>query len=211
MTPLPIARTGRDQIAGPLQYRSEPIVGYRAWRIRIEARRSRNWVPVLTSLTAGTDWLTADLVATCDGRLGRRRHPPGTRLPALDCSCGIYALSMPGGATGAGHPMVATGRVLLTGRVIEGRRGYRAERGRITGPLSVTLRCAHARCVDEPVFATRVLGAPRPVCLCHLTLEPRVERVATLDEFGRALCSRLELRYGVEVGADRSKEAAQWT
>jgi hypothetical protein len=203
MTPLRIARMGRDRIAGTVHHSSEPIVGYRAWRIRIEARPSRSWVPVLASLTAGTDWLSADLAASCDGRLGRHHHPPGTRLPVLDCSCGIYALAAPGDATGVGHPMVATGRVLLAGRVIEGRRGFRAERARIAGPLSVTLRCAHARCVDEPVFAAEVLGAPRPVCLYHLTLEPRVERVITVDTFDRALCARLELRYGVKVGAVR--------
>jgi hypothetical protein len=195
----------------PRGIRSAPIVGHRAWRIRFDAPAGPSWEPILSSLTASADWPTADLMASCDRRLGRRRHEVGTRVPVLDCSCGIYAGRSPSAVTGSGHPVVATGPVRLSGRVIEGRRGYRAERARITGPLVVSLGCAHARCAEIPVFAVRGAGAVRPVCLPHLVAEPKVERVVTLEHFAQAVCARLELRYGVEARTSALEEVVRWT
>lgn len=124
--------------------------------------------------------------------------------------------------------MVA-GRIAMSGRVIEGTFGYRAQHARVVGPLEVLWTCPGT--LDGELFSwsTRtstwervpqgrcpfdlsrfVLSRGRLVGLCAVHVE---EGAAPLPALGRdpvlSLQARLELRYGVDVVIQRG--GIQWT
>ncbi len=137
--------------------RAEPIVAWRQWQLVPDADG-----PMLASLTGRGLWWTADLMAECrvhrSSVQSQRAWFPaaaGHRVPDLDCTCGIYALkdlSLWRRLLGPG--LIAHGPVALSGRVIEGERGFRAERARIIGPLRIGVYCrsggGNYRTLDPP-------------------------------------------------------------
>jgi hypothetical protein len=102
--------------------RTDPIVGWRAWRVAATGDCLR-----LRSAVYDDVWTPGvELGATCP----HRAHA----APDESCTCGIYAARDPAGAVrylvGRDDPDVVhrvVGLVRLTGIVVEGRRGWRAQ------------------------------------------------------------------------------------
>ena len=109
------------------------ITGFRAWRVIGSLK-----FPVLQSVTHREGVWHPDrwTYATCRGDL-QCFSSDDHRVPGWDCSCGLYAARDRKHLSGMsynrerdGHP-VLIGEVGLVGKVIEGRQGWRAERGRV--------------------------------------------------------------------------------
>jgi hypothetical protein len=204
----------------PVERAVEPLLGSRLWLVGPD--HCDGGGAVLIAPVAGTRWRARRLDAVCERALRpdlEAAAPPHESAPPdLECVCGIYAFK------GASRPAprhrapLVSGRVALSGRVVEGPRGYRAARAEIVGPLRVTLRCAGSvegelwtrrpergwesvepgPCLFEA--ATLAVGEDEYVGLCamHAGLAaPLLEGVAQVDPM--ALQAQLELRYGVEV------------
>jgi hypothetical protein len=118
-----------------VEHRSEPIVARRAWGIRTTLVG-----PVLGSITHRGLWPHRTLLASCEGPHGFPTTP-GHRVPDPLCSCGIYAVPDDGSPLLFRGHLWVEGRVALSGRVIEGPRGFRAERATILD-LRIGVRCA---------------------------------------------------------------------
>lgn len=113
------------------------IIAWRAWQIV-----GTEQTPRLASVTALTTWTRAD--SGVDAIWPTRRYflarcPRGhiENLPIESCSCGLYAaktrehlMDLGYGAYGSMTDKVI-GEVALSGKVIEGSQGWRAERGRV--------------------------------------------------------------------------------
>jgi hypothetical protein len=96
---------------------TEPVLGYRAWRLD---------PPGLRSLNAEARWSRRTLVAGCRRGGGRGDHA----APVAHCRCGIYALHQLEPRLRFGGAVV-WGAVALDGRVLLYRTGIRAERATI--------------------------------------------------------------------------------
>ena len=112
------------------------IIAFRAWKV-IGDNPS---LPMLASVTHGTTiWHPGHwTLATCNGR----DYCPASKdhgIPGESCSCGLYAAldrehlvtKMGYGREHQNGPPVFVGEVALSGKVIPGTQGWRAERGRI--------------------------------------------------------------------------------
>jgi hypothetical protein len=187
----------------------EPFVGYRRWVVRPSSVVGGSSAePVLGSAIVDYLWLEPEVVARCwPGR--RSRFDPLTptthTAPSLDCRCGIYALRDPGGVD---WPLDAAlcveGAVELSGTVLEGERGFRAQRARVVGPLELRTVCEHGlrrRAVRELCPAAPKVGVIRSdryalACEKHAATllagsgEP-VELAALLE----MVAAKLETRY----------------
>jgi hypothetical protein len=169
--------------------RAEPIEAVRAWIVDVEPGTTsgdRLGTPILRSLNLHS-WASAESTARCrylDDSDDFDEDEEDHVAPELDCTCGIYAVkqesAIPGPSTWGWW---VSGRLWLSGKVIETERGYRAERARIAGPLAlhrspelVGSAVADGSAVDR--FGIREGG---------------------VDVAGRAIAARLELRYGVTV------------
>jgi hypothetical protein len=107
----------------------EPIVGWRYWKVTAEGLASLN--------VRGSYWPPrTPYEAECRAAPIPMPHSSDA-LPSESCACGIYAardletlkrLVYPFSGPLFRHRHVAVGEVMLWGRVIEGRRGYRAQR-----------------------------------------------------------------------------------
>jgi hypothetical protein len=113
-----------------------PVHGWRLWFVVAEAGRAGLASPVYpTPLPRGSA-----LEAACDARRREplrpwRLRPPEHAAPAVSCSCGVHAVSLPADLAAyvpsvAGRRIVhrVVGRVALWGDVVEGSRGWRASR-----------------------------------------------------------------------------------
>jgi len=118
-------------------------VVWRRWRVVPDAHGA----PLLTGLL-GFPWRQPVLEARCvapdpsnqSGSYTGRYH---RAVPAVDCTCGIYAVrdnseppTLP--RPRRGEPTVE-GFVQLSGRIVKDLRGLRAERAEIIGPLMVRI------------------------------------------------------------------------
>jgi hypothetical protein len=121
------------------------VVGWRAWQVVGDER-----LPLLASVThAGTRWHASRWThGTCGDSLRCPDSEDG-RVPGEHCSCGLYAGrdrrqlvdlgygrehgSYPGRVLAAMTELrpILVGQVGLTGKVIPGSQGWRAEKGRI--------------------------------------------------------------------------------
>jgi hypothetical protein len=114
-----------------------PIIGYRAWRYRIEPQR----LYPLTSVPAWAIWnpshrtgrtwkgASSDWVTASCRTHGRE---PMHVAPAEGCSCGFYAFrELASSVRTSLSSDVVLGRVELAGKVIEHDWGFRAQRARI--------------------------------------------------------------------------------
>ena len=116
-----------SEVGVPIPDRFGEVIGWRAWKVMGPPRHPR-----LFSVTWGnTLWPTREwTVAQC-----RRGH---TDVPMEGCSCGLYAARTREHLVGLGYNVyydggepVVIGQVGLTGKVIPGTQGWRAEKGRI--------------------------------------------------------------------------------
>jgi hypothetical protein len=103
------------------------VIAWRAWKVIGSDR-----LPMLSSVThATTIWHPAHYTfATCGGSSSCRRSVGDLRVPGERCSCGLYAAKTREQLIGLGYG-VLIGEVALSGKVIPGTQGWRAEKGRI--------------------------------------------------------------------------------
>ncbi|MCB2222806.1 MAG: hypothetical protein KQH83_01425 [Actinobacteria bacterium] len=181
----------------------EPFVGHRLWALTPgTAAGDRPEHPLLRSTTRRVVWEGPDHTAACLHRSGRDRPHPTEAVPAVGCRCGLYALKRPAPPP---RPWVwAVGRVSLTGRVLEGTLGYRAERGRVLGPLRLSIGGDHPTCLRpgcrRPASWMRIgpsLYLPR----CDRHLRAHADRLldVPMDDFLEAAARSLAARYGARV------------
>lgn len=170
-----------------------PFVGHRLWRVVPGPRGA-----LLAAEWAGLRWEGPTLEGRCRPQMaagGRSRHQPGEPVPAVGCSCGVYAARRIRRPTGVG--LWATAPVELTGRVIEGALGYRAGRARILGPLQLEFgrdRCPIPRCGGALAAVSVRPTAYRFHCADHADAgsDP-------LAGYLRETAAGLRSRYGVAV------------
>ena len=185
------------------QFTIEPFIGHRIWRLvpgTMAGDRPEH--PLLQSATRTLIWEGPTVEASCLRRrraMGPHTGEPG---PALGCACGIYALKRPQPPP---RPWVwAQGRIALSGRVLEGALGYRANRGRVLGPMRMIIGAADPQCLQPMCSrpATWMRIGPRvylPRCDAHLRPENRQITNLALDEFLRHAAVSFAERYGVEM------------
>ena len=136
--------------AGTVPDLPHPVVGWRTWRVGRRAQRRAELIAPL----AGVPWPARQpMVASC----GSRRHSP----PGDHCPCGLYAVSDPGTLGWGPSDHEVLGAVALWGRIVEGRRGWRAShaypRFLITGPgIAAEQRAALARRYGMSVHRSEV-------------------------------------------------------
>jgi hypothetical protein len=178
-------------------------------------------------------WEQPVMTAFCDARLARsliggryQGHPEPA--PAVECVCGVYALKRAMWPAPRHRAPIASGMIALSGRVIEGSRGFRAEHAELAGPLRIDLVCAGevegelwtARedgnwqpvlpnpCPFGPV--TLAAGSDEYVGLCRIHADRVAHLLESLPQISPlALQAQMELRYGVDVAI--KSRAAQWT
>lgn len=119
----------------------------RAWHLSLRTGR-------LTSLVASADWRPGETMEmTCLVAYLRAQHPSGgaaapvisvkqwtpapcERCPGDNCKCGAWGLKNPAFFQEAGNYLFNDcifGIVELSGRIIEGKLGYRAQKARVAG------------------------------------------------------------------------------
>jgi len=182
----------------PLEHSTEPIDGWRAWRLR----RAELGAIRIAPTTPRPDWEpSVPIHATCSGSHTREYMVYNPELvkfhrsPEPGCTCGIHAMkdprrlrrSRPGKTAGV------IGTVAMWGRVIEHTKGWRAE---FAYPARLRLICVW--CLWDgalPGVPARVLdrgGDLLPVCERHAeqpsavgtSLEVMVVENAMLDAYG---------------------------
>ena len=178
----------------------EPFIGHRVWRVLPDADG-----PVLAAAMSGDVWSDGDQAAECHSGVmlvPRYRRPrvdahPGEAIPALACTCGIYASLEP---MAPPHRRVwARGRVRLWGRVIEGEKGFRASRARVADDLEILLgmgpgetRCTSPAC---RAAADRIWqGSTSFLSRCRAHDDGRG---VTVGEFIESVDRSVRRRYGV--------------
>lgn len=187
--------------------RAEPIVAWRGWSIEFQPAGPFNRQPVLASLGVAATWDTASVTAEC-WRDVRHQHTPDAPVPAVECSCGLWAVKRRDQVPSYGGDMRAFGPVELTGRVLEFEKGYRAEQAHIVGPLLVVLECGSYPCAIAPTVILSNANDEMPACESHRGTYEDAD-VFDIDDFVVQLQARLELRYGVE--ANIRKGTHTWT
>ena len=182
----------------------EPFVGWRRWSV-VPYGPQRS--PVLASTIVGHRWGESRHHAFCtpleDEELPAKTH----RAPEVDCTCGVYAYKGPISEIWSGIGLWAEGHVMLWGRVLEGRLGYRAEQAQIVAPLSVRIRCepepglpgwSGVLCKRRPTTVLLGRDAFVPLCEYHRRHESGEQELPP-DLFGVMVRKELRDRYGVEV------------
>lgn len=182
----------------PLEHATEPIQGWRAWRLRQRPDGHLRIAPT----TPRPDWEPkAPIHATCSGAHTREYlvYNPELvafhRSPEPGCTCGIHAMkdpirlrrARPRGSAGV------IGTVAMWGRVIEHTRGWRAE---FAYPARLRLICAW--CLWDgslpglPIWVLERGADLVPVCEIHRgepravgrELEVRTVQARMLDTYG---------------------------
>lgn len=117
-----------DTVWSPL-----PVIGYRTWQL------THPGGPVMLVGHFGGVWETSTLEAACRAKttttLASREIFPSINeslpqtheVPDPNCECGIYAHKNSYLTATPGITSGVTGRVLMTGKIIEGTMGYRAK------------------------------------------------------------------------------------
>lgn len=157
--PQPTPPTRREL---ELTFETEPVVGFRMWRVVTHHLHGGITEPRLQPLTGRGLWEPRErYVAQClpaSHRLVYGVHPSDTHeAPSRDCDCGTWAVKdkadLPNSRAN-NHGLVAIGEVYLWGRVLEFKKGYRAK---YAYPKSLTLMSDDQGGADE---LARVYGVP---------------------------------------------------
>lgn len=193
------------QLAPPIRVpdlSGEGSVVWRRWRVVPE----RSGRPLLTGLL-GFPWPERLVEARCAALdpLNRGGREPGRyhrRVPASDCTCGIYASR--GDLDPAALPVprraepVVEGFVRLSGRIIEGASGLRAARAEVIGPLLVRV----GRPPIPRAWTTVHPAGLRTLPDRYKVIWQRTTRVEPIDLL-RPVCVALAERYQCSVVAGR--------
>lgn len=181
----------------PLEHSTEPIEGWRAWRLRRGPTGIR-----IAPTTPRPDWEPGvPIHATCSGASTREYMVYNPELvafhrsPEPGCTCGVHAAKDPRRLRRSrpGRTAGVIGTVAMWGRVIEHTRGWRAE---FAYPARLRLVCVW--CLWDGVLPgapDRVLEQGEtllPVCERHMgepkavgrALEVSVVQNAMLDAYG---------------------------
>ena len=185
----------------PLDHGTEPIEGWRAWRLH----RNQDGALRIAPTTPRADWEPGvQIHATCSGshtRLYMVFNPEletQHRSPEPGCTCGVHAMKEPQRLRRArpGKMAGVIGTISMWGRVIEHTRGWRAE---FAYPARLRLVCVWCLWNGSlPGIPDHVLdhgGSLLPVCGQHVN-EPRA--VGTRLE-ARPLENEMLDTYGVEL------------
>jgi hypothetical protein len=131
---------------------TEPVLGYRAWRLDSSGLRS---------VAADVHWTRRTLVADCARGGGHGDHA----VPVARCGCGLYALHEPNRVCALGDGFVS-GAVALDGRVLLYGNGLRGERAKVLvlayhgdGPHPGLARAARALDVELAPFSALIAAA----------------------------------------------------
>lgn len=130
----------------PTRQSSEPLVGYRTWRIR-----NREGYFALRSLMQAYEWTTTN-IAECLPSMSKEVHED--EAPSPGCVCGFYS-QLPE------HPLDeweshvrgrirATGTIAMSGRIIKCELGYKAQHATIQSPVVIDVDCAASKCPEPP-------------------------------------------------------------
>lgn len=209
----------------------EPIFGWRSWEVTPRRPGEPGPRAVLRGQW-GVAWAGSHHRAGCLRRGARTRtflgrHGTATRSgndhepPALSCRCGVYAYRTravaqhdgdgpawwaPGRIPASPQGPRALGRIALTGIVLEGRRGYRAQRAVIAGALEIELACTgvpddgEAPCGAAAVAVVRRDAISyRAVCARHVEQLFGLGRPVDVEAWLAAVVPALSARYEVEV------------
>lgn len=109
----------------PLSFQTEPVVGFRIWKVEDFATRAGK-EPRLSSIATGRGAGTYSPGRKMEAHCLHSLH----EAPWAGCSCGVWALKNEGDLdpTKRRYPEhMAWGQVYLWGRVLETTRGYRAQ------------------------------------------------------------------------------------
>ncbi|HET9724943.1 MAG TPA: hypothetical protein VFR44_14035 [Actinomycetota bacterium] len=153
------------------EYSTEPIEGWRAWRLH----RTADGVLRIAPTTPRSDWPPGVAIhATCSAAHTREYMVYNPELakfhrsPEPGCTCGIHALKDPHRLRRANRSAGVIGTIAMWGRVIEHTKGWRAE---FAYPARLRLACAWCLWHGElPGVPERVLdrgGDLVPVCERH--------------------------------------------
>ncbi len=179
------------------EHSTEPILGWRAWRLQ-ELEGGLRIVPT----TPRSAWEPRVAIhATCSGSHTREYmifNPDLAkfhRSPEPGCTCGIHALKDPSRLARSGRTAAVVGRVAMWGRVVEHTKGYRAE---FAYPSRLRLVCSWCLWYGRlPAIADRVFehgGTLRPSCAAHADRPAAVGTVLDVEEVQQRMLDT----YGVE-------------
>jgi hypothetical protein len=161
---------------------TEPIVGFRAWRLVLTPDGAR-----IAPTTPRPSWPPHRAEAAgCTGshtRLYMVFDPTATphRSPDKGCTCGWHAVRDASTLVRPGGPAAVVGQVSLWGRVIEHARGFRAEYAYPARLRLVCTRCMRTgRWPAVPSVVGVRNGAAEPSCDGHARHVTRTSDV-TLD------------------------------
>lgn len=148
----------RPRAARSIEHSVDPVVGWRAWRLR----RDDDGVLCLQPAFRGSPWPPREPVAAECVR--RRRHG----APKRRCTCGLYGFRDGCEVGLGGTRLAAVGQVSMWGRVVEHDRGYRAE---FAYPARLRLVCSVCLTMGErpatPVLVSEEGGFLLPLCDEH--------------------------------------------
>ncbi len=197
-----------DWLAGP-----DGLVARRSWEL-VPAFRS-----VLLKGLLGFPWPGRDVQAKCTeadyahrttlfgvSRIDRHH----AEVPAVHCSCGIYAMEEPETRlTSRGflsRRVLVHGFVRLSGRILFDGTQYRAERARIEGPL--VLAVPHPRRAWVRRATTRVVADGDRYRVVRGPWASSSRPAVELDAWCQEVSGLIEMRYGVAVERLSSRPAA---
>jgi hypothetical protein len=180
------------------EHRTEPVLGWRAWRLRRIDGDLR-----IVPTTPRSAWEPRVAIhATCSGSHTREYMVYNPELvkfhrsPEPGCTCGIHAIMDPARLARSGRAAAVVGRVAMWGRVIEHAKGYRAE---FAYPSRLRLVCSWCLWYGRlPGIPDRVFergGELRPACRAHATRPAAVGDRLDVDTVQQELLDT----YGVEV------------
>lgn len=139
---------GSDNQGGrelPVKFGTEPIVGYRTWRVR----RFDGLGFRLCSLIQSYAWLEEN-TAQCLIHSTMKTHQ--TPAPDPNCACGFYILKYTAETdkyeSHVRGRVRAHGEVALTGRLIVCQAGYKAQFAQILSPVFVDVDCKKQECMN---------------------------------------------------------------
>jgi hypothetical protein len=158
-------RSGGDGEELPLSFDTEPIVGWRLWRVYDFERRGGVKEPRLSAVGVHALWHPrVAAAAECDGGYHEAPWP--------DCECGFWAFKQKAAVEEAAKTYAqgceaVLGEVSLWGRVLECQNGWRAARAY---PKTLTLLGGTRERADEiaalygvPVTVGEDVPAPEPM------------------------------------------------
>lgn len=195
----------RSNVGGralPISVRSEPLVGYRVWRIKPTPAGM-----VLYSLNQQYEWKVENTAKCLNSGpfipWAHQQPPPKHEDPApsVDCACGFYT-SLPDQPLSEWAYILrgrvhASGTVALTGRVIRCSMGFKAEHAEIQSPVVLDVDCANREACDNDVTVVDLQAyEAKGYCADHTPVEGAVVEAGM---YMRNTVTQLEARYpGVE-------------